>query len=173
VLWHCWLGIRKGIWLQNWLIRCRYVYLLVARCKWFTYGPADATATPSSLASLKSRMLFGQPLQVTVCPKLQDHCPVCLSVCNTGVLWPNSWTDQDATWYEVGLGLGDSVRWGPSSHTERGTEAPTLFSPCLLWPNGHPSKQLLSSCYLSGAGLPRLSWRRGRCTDISLFCEYG
>jgi len=24
--------------------------------QWFTYGPADATATPSSLASLKSRM---------------------------------------------------------------------------------------------------------------------
>jgi len=28
-----------------------------ARCEWFAYGPADATATPSSLASLKSRMV--------------------------------------------------------------------------------------------------------------------
>jgi len=27
------------------------------RCRWFTYGPADATATPSSLASLKSRLV--------------------------------------------------------------------------------------------------------------------
>ena len=26
------------------------------RCRWSAYGPADATATPSSLASLKSRM---------------------------------------------------------------------------------------------------------------------
>ena len=23
----------------------------------------------------------------------------CLSVCNVGVLWPNGWMDQDATWY--------------------------------------------------------------------------
>ena len=26
-----------------------------------------------------------------------DRCPV-LSVCNVGVLWPNSWMDQDTTW---------------------------------------------------------------------------
>jgi len=24
---------------------------------------------------------------------------VCLSVCNVGVLWPNSWMDQDETWH--------------------------------------------------------------------------
>ena len=29
-----------------------------ARCKWFAYGPADATATPSSLAPVKSRMVY-------------------------------------------------------------------------------------------------------------------
>jgi len=23
----------------------------------------------------------------------------CLSVCNVGVLWPNSWMDQDETWH--------------------------------------------------------------------------
>ena len=33
-------------------------YLSGARCKWFAHGPADATATPSSLASLKSRMIY-------------------------------------------------------------------------------------------------------------------
>ena len=27
-------------------------------CKWFAYGPADATATPSSLAPVKSRMVY-------------------------------------------------------------------------------------------------------------------
>ena len=32
-------------------------YLSAARCKWFTYGPTDATATPSSLASLKPRFV--------------------------------------------------------------------------------------------------------------------
>jgi len=33
-------------------------YLSGARCKWFAYGPADATATPSSLAPVKSRMVY-------------------------------------------------------------------------------------------------------------------
>jgi len=33
-------------------------YLSGARCKWFAYGPADATPTPLSLASLKSRMVL-------------------------------------------------------------------------------------------------------------------
>jgi len=32
-------------------------YLPRARCKWFAYGPPDATATLSSLASLKSRLV--------------------------------------------------------------------------------------------------------------------
>jgi len=36
------------------------VWLFVwSRCKWFVYGPADGTATPSSLASLKSRLVYG------------------------------------------------------------------------------------------------------------------
>jgi len=45
-----------------------------------------------------------------------SDCPVCLSVCNVGVLWPNGWMDQDETWH------GDRtqpwphcVRWEPSS----------------------------------------------------------
>jgi len=29
---------------------------------------------------------------------LSDSCPV-LSVCDVGILWPNGWIDQDATWY--------------------------------------------------------------------------
>jgi len=60
---------------KNWVMRCWRGYLSAARCKWFAYGPANATATPSSLASLKSRMV------------LSDTCcrvsPVCrLSACN-------------------------------------------------------------------------------------------
>ena len=81
---------------------------------------------------------------VTICklihPMLSDCClSLCLS-CNVGVLRPNSWMDQDATW------CGGRppprphcVTWGPSSllPMERGTAAaPPLFSPCLLWPNG-------------------------------------
>ena len=56
VLWQCWLGIRKSIQpVKNWVTRCRHRYLFEARCKYFAYDPADANATPSSLASLKSR----------------------------------------------------------------------------------------------------------------------
>jgi len=40
-----------------WVMRCWHSYLSRARCKWFAYGPADATATPSSLASLKSKLV--------------------------------------------------------------------------------------------------------------------
>jgi len=36
-------------------------HLCGATCKWFAYGPTDATATASSLASLKRRMVMVQP----------------------------------------------------------------------------------------------------------------
>jgi len=58
-LWqHCWLGVRKSNWpVKNSVIRCWHGYLSGKMCKWFAYGPADATAAPSSLASLKSRLV--------------------------------------------------------------------------------------------------------------------
>jgi len=75
---------------------------------------------------------------------------VVLSVCNVGVLWPNGWADQDATWY-IGRPRSKQhcVRWAPSSPHGKGhcSPPPPLFGPCLLWPNGHQSQQLLSSCY--------------------------
>jgi len=47
VLWHCWVGVRKNIRpVKNWMMRC---YLSRVRCKWFAYGPADATASLASL----------------------------------------------------------------------------------------------------------------------------
>ena len=59
MFWHCWLGVRKSIQaVKNWVMRCWRGYLFWARCKWFAYGPTDATATRSSLASLKSRMVW-------------------------------------------------------------------------------------------------------------------
>jgi len=46
VLWNCWLGIRKSIWLEKiWVMRCWCGYLSGARCRLFAYGPADATAS--------------------------------------------------------------------------------------------------------------------------------
>jgi len=35
----------SGLW-HLWVVRCWRGYLSAARCKWFAYGPADATATP-------------------------------------------------------------------------------------------------------------------------------
>jgi len=37
---------------KNRVVRYWHGYVSGARCKWVAYGPADATATPSSLASL-------------------------------------------------------------------------------------------------------------------------
>jgi len=46
---------------------------------------------------------------------------------------------------EVGLGPGDIVLDGNSAYPRKGTQHPSLFGPCLLWLNGRPSQQLLSS----------------------------
>jgi len=48
---------KSGRAVKNWVMRCWRDVLFGARCKWFAYGPADATATPSSLASLKFRLV--------------------------------------------------------------------------------------------------------------------
>jgi len=41
---------------------------------------------------------------------LSDRCPVCpvsLSVCNVGAMWPNGWTDQPITMkFDMHVGLG-------------------------------------------------------------------
>jgi len=49
---------------------------------------------------------------------------------------------------EVGLGPGHIVLDGePVGTLPPPHSSPfTLFGPCLLWPNGRPSQQLLSSC---------------------------
>jgi len=59
VLWHCWLGVRKSIRpVKNSVMGYWRGYLSGVWCKWFAHGPADATATPSFLASVKSRMVY-------------------------------------------------------------------------------------------------------------------
>jgi len=55
-------------------------------------------------------------------------CPV-----HVGVLWPNGWMDQDATWYELqvepGSGLGHDIVPPLKGHSPQ-------FSAHVLWPNG-------------------------------------
>jgi len=47
----------------------------------------------------------------------------------------------------VGLGPGHSVLDGDPVGTQRPhSSSSLLFSPCLLWPNGRPSQQLLIAC---------------------------
>ena len=54
--------------------------------------------------------------------------------------------DQDATWYGGGLDPGHIVLDGDLAPPWKAAWQPPLFGPCLLWPNGRPSQQLMSSC---------------------------
>jgi len=88
-------------------------------------------------------VFFGATVCKTVRPVLWDRC---LSVCNVGVLWPNGWMDQDAAWYGGRL-TRHCVRWVLSfPHGKGHSNRPPLFDPCLLWRNGRPAQQLLSTC---------------------------
>jgi len=62
---------------------------------------------------------------------------------------------------EVGLGPGDIVLdWDPLPHG-KGHSSPSLFGPCLLWPNGRPSQQLLSFCLIQHSQYSGIGFRFG------------
>ena len=68
---------------------------------------------------------------------------VCLScpVCDIGVLWPNGWMDQDATWHGGrSRPRPHCVRWGPSSPHRKGHSSPSLFCPLCSCTVAHLSK---------------------------------
>ena len=79
-------------------------------------------------------MLSDRCLSVLSCPV---GLSVCLSVCNVGVLWPNSLTDQDETW-RAGRSRPwpHCVRWGAAPHPSKGHSPHPIFGPYLLEPNG-------------------------------------
>jgi len=103
---------------------CQEAFLRLTHIRSHGYG---ASSSGMKLAASLYSVLFDRPLQVTVRPMLRNRSPVrpvCL-ICNVGVLWPNGWMDQDATWY------GDRprprrhcIRWDPTLPTERGTATP-------------------------------------------------
>jgi len=108
-----------------------------SKVQWFAYRAADATTTKSSLASLKSRMVFRWPFvkRFALCYRTVV-CPV-LSLCDVRALWPNGWTDQDETWHAGRpRPWPHCIRWGPSSSSPKGAQHPPIFGPCLLQPNG-------------------------------------
>ena len=75
--------------------------------------------------------IFGRPFvkRFALCYRTVV-CLSCLSVTLVGVLWPNGWMDQDATWYAARpRPRRHCVRLEHSSPTERGTAAPLTFRP--------------------------------------------
>jgi len=94
----------------------------------------DPVPAPRRKASRRLRFSgFWTTVCKTVRPMLPNRrpvlsCPVCLSVCNVGVLWPNGWMDQDQTWRGGRpRPRPHCVRWGPSS-PKKG-HSPTNFRP--------------------------------------------
>jgi len=60
-------------------------------------------------------------------------CPV-LSVCDVGVLWPNGWMDQDATWYGGrSRTRRHCVRWAPISPQKGAHQPLPHFSVHVYW----------------------------------------
>ena len=91
----------------------------------FSSQPAEV----STISRRLEKILVSTFWATVFSPMLSDRCPVCLSVCNVGVLWPNGWMDQDATWQEC-IGLGQATfcqmldhKWGPSS-PRKGAQQP-------------------------------------------------
>ena len=75
----------------------------------------------------------------TVCSMLTNRCLAVCQSCSVGILSPNGWMDQDATWYGGRPGpRRHCVRWEPCPPPKkRGRQSsPPLFDPCLLWPKG-------------------------------------
>jgi len=62
------------------------------------------------------------------------------------LLWPNSWMDQDGTWYfGTPRPRPDCVRRGPSPPSRKGYSSP-LSSVHVYCGHGRPSQLLLSTC---------------------------
>ena len=88
VLWCCWLGGKGVRPLKNWVVRYWCGYLSGARCKWFAYGPADATATRHLLLQSNPECFtFLVPVSQVVLEKrlLRE----CSRVVVTMLLWSN------------------------------------------------------------------------------------
>ena len=64
----------------------------------------------------------------------------------------------------LGMEVQVLARWGPNSPSQKKAHSsPPLFGPCLLWPNGRPSQQLLSSC---------AKWIHTALFDHATYCSH-
>jgi len=126
VLWRCWLGGRKGIrpvkkWGDDggghWLVRmewhpagwsvCLPLLIFPRTIKSRSYVSSDSG--PPGWSQKKGRKM--------------------VVVYGGGLLWPNGWMDQDASWYGGRpRPRPHCIRWWPSSPApERGTAAPSFW----------------------------------------------
>jgi len=83
---------------------CWHGYLSGTKGKLFAYGPADATATPSSLVSLKSRMVLPswcQLTQVVLEKRPLNGCSVVVKITHHGekLGWSRFWVE----WYRYSV----------------------------------------------------------------------
>jgi len=74
---------------KSWVMRCWHGCLSGTSCRWFAYGPADSIATPSSLTSLKSRMVQPFCCWLTQIVLVKTPLNGCLSICLPGS--PSFW----------------------------------------------------------------------------------
>ena len=88
------------------------------------------------------RVIFGRPLQVTVLP-MQGTVVLSVTLVYCG---QTVGCIRMPLGMEVGLGPGHSELDGDPAPPRKGAQQPSLSGPCLLWPIGRPSQQLLSSC---------------------------
>ena len=76
-----------------------------------------------------SPLIFGRPFVKRFALCYQTVVLSVWLVCDVGVLWPNSWIDQDETWRAVRpRPWPHYVRWGPSSPPHKGAEPPQFSS---------------------------------------------
>jgi len=127
--------INQGSWCQR-LLECPRFRVLESTKVWRPTLPGDSTwrlrglRTRPRLRLLRPKPFLGKLLQVTVHRMLRDRWPV-LSACNIGVLWPDGWMDQDATWYGGRpQHRRHCAKWGPSSLLHgKGHSSPPTFRP--------------------------------------------
>ena len=91
------------------------------------YAPSHNSAWNGTVWTIVCSSIFSRPLQCNV--RLLSWDVVCLSVvCNTRVLWPNGFMDQDATWYGGRpWPKWHCIRWGPNSIHPKGHSSPPKF----------------------------------------------
>jgi len=116
--------------------------------------------------------LLGEPLQFALCYGTV-FCPVSLYV---GVLWPNGWMDQGATWYGGRpRPRRHCVRWRPSYPHGKGHSSSPTFRPISIVTKRSPisatvellltSHQLLHNCRKNPSWKARNTWMTFKVTQ--------